>query len=360
MGSLARVLVCAAAVVLLAAPAAVARPAYRGVQLHSLWFDTSRAQMDRELAAAHALGSTAVRVDVVWASLETDGKGRRSAWYVRKLDRFVAGARARRMKVIATLWGTPCWAAAAPAAVKQGCAGDWWNRGVDAYPPARPRDYAAVARWVTARYGRDLAALEIWNEPDLPDRSFWNTDDAPGRYAALLRAAYPAAKKGDPRVPVLAGAMAGNDLPFLRALYAHGARGRYDGVSVHPYAAERGPDDPGDPGFERYTFALGLGWLRAGMAAAGDRAPLWVTEFGWTTASPGGVTEQQQADYLTRGFAVLDGLRFVRAGIVYNLRDKGGDPAVREDNFGLVRPDFSAKPAYGAVADALRGARTVK
>ncbi len=152
--------------------AEAAAPAFRGVQLHALWGSTSNAEMDRELDLSRDAGSTTVRVDVGWSSLETGGKGKYSQWYVDKLDRFMNGAHACGMKVIATLWSTPCWASTAPATKKLGCEGAWWERGVTMYPPADNEDFADISAWITARYGAKMAALEVWNEPNLPDDRF--------------------------------------------------------------------------------------------------------------------------------------------------------------------------------------------
>ena len=49
--------------------------------------------------------------------------GRFEPTYVARLTHFMNGARARGMKVVATLWSTPCWSSSAPASIKQGCAG---------------------------------------------------------------------------------------------------------------------------------------------------------------------------------------------------------------------------------------------
>src|SRR3954451_19624735 len=123
--SVSRRLILALLVLACAAPAAAA-PTLRGVQLHSLWYSVSLKNMDRQLDLAKAAGSTVVRVDVVWGSLETEGRGRFEPTYTARLSRFMTGARTRGMKVVATLWSTPCWASSAPASVKQGCAGSWW------------------------------------------------------------------------------------------------------------------------------------------------------------------------------------------------------------------------------------------
>jgi polysaccharide biosynthesis protein PslG len=323
--------------------------------LHSLWWESSAADLDRELDLAREAGANVVRVDVAWSSLETGGKGSLSPWYVEKLDRFMAGAQARGLQVIATLFSTPCWASTAPEQLRQGCAGAWWDRGVQKYPPSNPSDYADVASWLTRRYGSALAALEVWNEPNL--ERFWIAPDAAASYAALIRAAYPAAKAGNPGVPVLAGALAHADRHFLDRLYAHGIAGFHDGISVHPYNEWRDPADRWQEQWRKYTFLPGIEWMRDGQRLAGDVKPLWITEFGWSTCTGHQwcVTEQRQADYLAGAVQILDGLDYVESAVVYNLRDTGDDSADLEHRWGLVRRDFSPKPAYLAFAAALAG-----
>lgn len=335
-----------------ASPAAAAPPAasaagteFRGVQLHSLW-DSSDADMDRELDMALDLGANVVRTGVGWGSLETGGKGQYSQWYLDKLDRFVNGASARGMQVIATLFDTPCWASSAPESLKQGCAGEWWNRNVQMYPPTHAGDYGDIARFVTSRYGTALAALEVWNEPNLDVDRFFIAPDEPAAYAAILKAAYPAAKEGNPDVEVLAGALAYMNGEFLERLYELGIQGYYDGLAVHPY-------NEGAPTAGNWS---GVEWARELQRAAGDTTPLWLTEFGWSTCVVGSgwcTSEQEQASNTVASFAAVAGDSSVKAAIVYNLRDTGTQADDFESNFGLVRRDFSLKPAYTALRDTL-------
>jgi hypothetical protein len=341
---------------------ALAGPALRGVQLHSLWYDVSYANMDRELDLAAAAGSTVVRIDVVWGSLETTGKGQLEGTYEARLAHFMKEAAARGMKVVATLWSTPCWASTAPESLKQGCTGAWWDRGVGAYPPKDPADYAAIAHWLTATYGDDLAALEIWNEPNnaLPGNA-WQARDKVASYAALVRAAYPAAKRGDPRVPVIIGALSFADKPFLEALYAAGLGAYEDGISVHPYNEWRDPADPWQPEWRKYTFTSGLQWVHDAMVAHGDSSKIWVTEFGWTigTGDRWTVTPEQQAAYVAGAFDILAGLDYVAEADVYNLVATSADPASFEGGFGLLNADYSPRPAYAALTAALHGSGKV-
>ena len=340
----------ACAVVLMAgAPTAAAAPQLRGVQLHSLWWEGSSSDMGRELDLARNAGANVVRVDVSWSSLETAGPGRRSSWYVERLDRFVNGASRRGLKVLATLVASPCWASTAPERLRQGCTDGWWSRPqISMYPPRDPERYADVARWMTARYGTRLAALEIWNEPNLDADRFWIAPDEPRAYAELVKAAYPAAKAGDPAVPVLAGALAYGDDAWVRDMYAAGIKGHYDGLSLHPYNVGR-PRAGAWPGIE---------WARRLQREAGDRAPLWLTEFGWSTCRIGSgwcVTRAAQARLVKAGFAALRREPEVKAAVVYNLRDKGTATDSMEDNFGLVGRNFTPKAGYYALRKALHG-----
>ncbi len=323
---------------------------YRGVQLHSLWGDSSNADMDRQLDMTRAMGANVVRVDVGWQTLEQGGKGVYSQWYVDKLDRFMAGASARGLKVIATIMLTPCWASSAPESLKQGCSDGWWDRGVGQYPPSNSADFGDIARWMTARYAGQLAALELWNEPNLS--GFFTASDPAAAYAELVKAGYVGAKQGNATVPVLAGALAQADAPFLSRLYDHGIQGFYDGISIHPYNEQRDPATTIEARYSRYTFLAGLQLVRQTQLAHGDSSPIWATEFGWSTCAGGStwcVGEAQQAAYTPKAFEMLTHMPYVKAGIVYNLRDKGTDPVGIEPNYGLVKRDYTPKPAYNAL-----------
>ena len=328
-----------------------------GAQSHATWGSVTYEEMDRELDLLDRAGATAVRTDISWSSLETEGKGDISSWYVERFDRFLRGAEARGIRVIATLWSTPCWASSAPDELKQGCDGQWWERGVERYSPRNPGDYADAAAWVAARWGARLGALELWNEPNMPEHGFLRAPDPGLAYAGLVKAAYPRIKAAVPGLPVLAGALAYSDDAFLQRMYSLGLKDHFDGISLHPYNEWRDPGDPWKLQWRRYTFVTGVPHMHRVMSAHGDgHKQLWLTEFGWSTCGAGDrwcVSEQQQADFVRNGLRIVRGWPFVRAAIVYNLRNKGSEPTDREHQFGLVRRDFSPKPGYVAFQEAL-------
>ncbi len=316
-----------------AAVAAEAGPQYRGAQTHSLWESVSSAEMTEELNALQAAGVNVLRVDVGWWTMEY-AKGRHDPTYLAKLDALAAGAQARGIKIIATLWQTPPWASSGGA----------WND-----PPSNPADYGAFARFITGRYGSELAAVEAWNEPNYNNNLI--ASNVPAVYTQMVKAFYTGAKEGDPNVAVLAGSMAYADIPFLRELYANGIKGYYDGISVHPYADGAAPANTE----VTHSFLGGIESLHAAQVAAGDDTPDWVTEFGWPTGtSKGANTEQQQAEYTEQAFALVDNLPYVEGATVYELRDMEVNPSDPEDNFGMLRQNFAPTPAYAALKAAMQ------
>lgn len=347
-----------ALVIAMAIPAtASAGEQLRGAQVHSLWASSSIADSERELDMLADAGSTAVRIDISWSSLETEGKGKFSPWYVEKADRIFQHAADRNLKVIAVLWSSPCWASAAPEVLRAVCAGAWWDRGVDRYAPRDMNDFADAAQFVAKRWGSKLAALEVWNEPNLADQYSLHAADPAATDAALLKAAYPRIKQEAPGLPVLAGTLAGADGDFLERLYNNGIKGNFDGVSVHPYNEWRDPDDAWKDEYKRWSFLKGVPWIHQVMSAHGDGDKgVWLTEFGFSTCGNGDrwcVNDQQQAEYIKDSFRIARGWDYVKSALVYNLRNKGSNPSGLEDQFGMLHRDFSPKPAWAAYREAM-------
>jgi hypothetical protein len=296
-----------------------------------------------------------------WSTLEFAGAGQRDDAYVAKADEFFADAHARGLKVVVTFWTTPCWASSAPPDVKQSCTGAWWDRGVDKYPPTDPAAFATAAAWVAKRWGADISAIEVWNEPNWHEA--FAGPDREGHYAALLKATYPAVKAAAPAVEVLGGSILMSDDGFLKALYDNGAGASFDAIAMRPYNFERGPYAPDDPSLAQYgteySYANGVPAMRQVMVDHGDAAKeIWFTEIGWSSCKPGDnhwcVTQAQQADYIRDAFRMIrERWPFVGGAFVYSLRNTGADLTAREDQMGMVLPDFTPKPSYAAFKDVI-------
>ncbi|MDQ3433263.1 MAG: DNRLRE domain-containing protein [Actinomycetota bacterium] len=333
---------------------------HRGAQVHSLWGNSSLDDARRELDMLQSAGADTVRVDLSWSSLEQNGKGQYSQWYVDKADAVIDAAAARGLKVVAAFHTTPCWASSAPDSLKQDCTGAWWDRNVQNYPPQSAPDYADAAAWVARRWGDRMAALEIWNEPNEANQSFLVSSDPAAAYVALVKAAYSPVKNARPELPVLAGATSFADRAFIQRLYSLGMKGYFDGLSIHPYNESRDPGDARSAGLEKWTFRSGVPWVREAMVANGDADKgLWLTEFGWSTCASGSsswcVTESKQAEYVEDAFRIAreDDWSYVKAMLVYNLRNKGTATTDREAQFGLLQRDFSPKPGWEGFRNAM-------
>ena len=225
-------LLAALALCLAPASAGASVPALRGAAAHPL--SESQADFDHELDMLQATGANEVRIDMGWATLEFSGKGQYDTAYLNKAKQFVSDAQDRGIKVVLTFWQTPCWASSAPDSVKQGCAGAWYDppRNVQLYPPTDPQDFADAAAYVAGQLGSDLAAIEVWNEPNyIP--YFFNVPgatqadqrhNAETAYAAMLNATYQAVKAAAPSVAVIGPAMLDSDADFLTGLYDRGIK----------------------------------------------------------------------------------------------------------------------------------------
>jgi polysaccharide biosynthesis protein PslG len=341
----------------IAAPAGAA-PHMAGVQSHVLWGNVSIDEMDRQLDDMKRAHVAITRVDVGWASVEQEGKGRINWDYVHRLDHLVDGANARGIKLLLMYAETPCWASAAPSSLKQGCDGAWWARDVQNWAPRDEDDFADSMAWVVRRYRGRVYSWEVWNEPN--QEYFFHTDDPVGEYAAMVRATYGPVKKADPNAIIVAGSLSDSDFEFTEALYDHGVKGHFDAWSVHPYSDDRSPlntrvESP------RYSFAAGVPATRAVMKRHGDAKPIWLTEFGYSTCNVRGpvswqncVDRDTQASYLKQAFRHMRKWSYVPVGIWFNLKNTTGDPGDRVGNYGLLTEDGSEKASFGAFRSVAR------
>jgi polysaccharide biosynthesis protein PslG len=307
-----------------------------GLNIHTS-VDAGTGQLSRELAWARALHAKVVRVEIPWSSMEPLGPGRIDPQALAFTDRLVADAEAAGLKLIMIVDSTPCWASSAPASLLAKCSPQGTGRAT-AYPPTDDADYAAFVAYLAKRYGPELAALEIWNEPDQANEDYFAGPEKAERYAALLRAAYPAIKQADSSVVVLAGSLVGPKGLFLKALYAEGIKGYYDALAVHFYTLTLAA--------LRETHEIQL--------ANGDDTPLWLDEFGWSSCYPhqrieqeqACVTDATQARNLANTVHALARLPYVAAAVMYKLQDTPGE------QFGLVTVKGARKPSFAALAKA--------
>jgi len=209
--------------------------------------------------------------------------------------------------------------------------------------PQHPESIAAFANWAAAAarhfHGRGVI-WEIWNEPNI---SFWQPKPDVEQYTALALATCRAVRAADPDATIVAPASSEFPWPFLERFFQSGALEYLDAVSVHPYRPPQMPPETAAADFQR------LRALIAKYAPAGKKnLPILSGEWGYSTHSKGGVTLDQQANFIARQ-QLSDLLCGVPLSIWYDWKNDGNDPAENEHNFGTVKPDLAPKPAYGAL-----------
>jgi len=153
---------------------------------------------------------------------------------------------------------------------------------------------------------------------------------------------------------------------FIKGLYDHGAGEFFDAVAMHPYSSPDLLSAPGPVDSSNSNRAIKeVSELMASQGQSDKR--IWFTEFGASTSTPGatapdlsgqqvGVTQQRQAEILTDGINYMRSLPNGGPIFLFDFRDVETGSRDVEYNYGLLRSDFSAKPALAAV-QALLGAR---
>jgi hypothetical protein len=306
--------------------------------------------------AAGDLGAGWVRLFMAWDLVEP-AQGLFNEPMIAQYSRDVAAYRARGVKVLVVATSSPLWSSGSAS-------------GMGA--PGNPAQYAAFVRHVAAALP-GVTAWEVWNEAD--GNVFWENGPNPVAYAALLRAAYPAIKAGNPAATVLSTGLVANDSEFLTQLYDNGAQGSFDAVAVHtdnaclvapPSSFYRELDGR----IGRYAFS-GYREVHHVMELHGDGAkPIWMTELGWNTSTtapnsckegmwagtkPEGVSPAEQAKNVTDAYNCLAADPYVTVAMWFSLQDIPGGAAY-DSHLGLMRADGSPKPAYAAMKALHNGA----
>ena len=195
---------------------------------------------------------------------------------------------------------------------------------------------------------------EMWNEPIGVDPA--------KEYLPAIRSLYPAIKAVDKRITAIscggAGAGGGPGGEMIVPILNAGGVEYQDAFSIHPYVGASTPEfgypAPGSTigrvAIPSYVSFL-TGRANSNPKADGSKLTLWVTELGWYTgSSKGAVSEWMQAAYAARMLLMFRASGLNGGLFWYDFQDDGADPANREHRFGVIRLDYSPKPAYQAFA----------
>jgi len=258
-------------------------------------------------------------------------------------DLVINHARRQGLTVIARLGFVPEWARPAGSASSF-------------LPHERVADFGDYVEAFVNRYGDRVAAVIIWNEPNLAlEWGFLPPD--PESYTELLALAYRRVRQSEyPEVLVLGGALAPtlapagseqglNDLIYLERMLAAGAGEVMDGLAVHAYGWSFPADDPPDPeviNFRRtelvYQMLVEHGY---------GELPIYITEGGWNDHPrwTRAVKPAQRIEYTIRAYELVESWPWAKMAALWAFRYPW--PArTYLDYFTFVTPDFEPKPIY--------------
>jgi len=271
-----------------------------------------------------------IRLDFLWEDIEpTQG-----SFDFIKYDNIVKLLKEKGVNVLGILHYSAGWASASGE----------WN-----CPPKDNALFVNYASKVIQRYKNQVKYWEVWNEPD--SAVYWKEQDSLKTYCLLLKEVYLAAKQIDPECKILNGGIA-NGLASVNHLYDNGAKDYFDILNVHFFQS---PVNPGSinavTSYPKLVYKI--------MQRNGDgNKKIWITEIGcpgvkkglvvdnwWMGKNP---SESRQALWLKEVYTELLKNQQVEKIFWAFFRDTKDHWNTGVDYFGLLRWDFSKKPAFYA------------
>jgi polysaccharide biosynthesis protein PslG len=292
------------------------------------------AQQQREVEAIHkTLDAQVARVNLRWDGVEpVEGK---FDWSV--TDSAVKDLRAAGIQPLLVINGSPPWANRVPLSR---------NRQRLRVPPRGPAFDAWLDRYsdfvdaAVRRYDGLVARWEIWNEPNLA--TFWLPRPDPIAYRHLYERLRATILSVEPNAQVAVGGLGSLTVGSRPNIPGRVFLGRFmrahppvDYVAVHSYTTDDHPPNVDVPGENNFSD---IERIHRQLKAAGYRAPIWVTEWGWSSAKVG---ENRQARYVGESLWMLEHrYRFVHVATYFLDHDLR--PTLRS---GLLNANLMPKPA---------------
>ena len=297
----------------------------------------TRDKAQRAVKLMREAGVGMVRMDFLW----DDVQPAKDRWNFDKYDYLVDLLTKNNIKILALLDYTAGWA------------GDDWNSAPN------PDLYTEYAKAVVHRYKNKIRYWEIWNEPNYP--VYWVPQDHMETYTKLLKKVYPVLKAEDPTAVIVLGGLAANAALSLAEIYHWGGKDFFDVVNFHPF---KNPLDHDAIKKMRADYDL----VRRAMSENHDeKKPIWLTELGcpgtrasketqdwWLGRNP---DENEQAEWVEKIYREPLSWPGVEKVFWAFFRDTPDHFLSGTDYFGLVREDFSKKPAFEAYRRAATGKR---
>lgn len=288
----------------------------------------TKKELEQAIGLMKEAGVGWVRMDFLWEDIEP----RQGEFTFEKYDYLVDILTKNNLHILGLLNYCTSWASPSGK----------WND-----PAQDNRLFVEYASKVVSRYKDRIKYWEVWNEPD--SYVYWARQDGLKSYSVLLKEVYIALKKIDPDCQVLNGGLA-NGLSSINLLYDQRANDYFDILNIHFFESPLNPD-----AIKRVAAYPKLGY-KVMSRNGDDKKKIWVTEIGcpgvkrmakvnnwWMGKNP---TERQQAEWLKSVYKELLKDNNVEKVFWAFFRDCKDHWDNGIDYFGLLRWDFSRKPAF--------------
>ena len=331
-----------------------------GFSVH-LWYFSQEAK-SHTVGIIKEAGFNWMKVQVLWYQVETQP----GQYDWSQLDEIVQTGNGGNLKILLSVVDAPV----------------FYRTPTSGLTPGDPNTFRSFMQALGARYAGKVQAYELWNEQNL-SREMGSGNVDPANYLPLLRAGYAGVKAGDARALALLGAPSPtganipgeviDDLLYLQQLFALNSgevKGYFDALSAHPSGFSNPPAcTPATPqcslsgafnSNDSFFAFTRVSQYRDLMVAQGQAdKKIWFTEFGYcsnTTPPPGyeyctSIDATTQANFLVQAFQMARALDYVAGMMQWNLNYQLAVPQTDEKwGFGIIRSDWSGRPAYSALA----------
>ncbi|MBN2120566.1 MAG: cellulase family glycosylhydrolase [Candidatus Omnitrophica bacterium] len=283
----------------------------------------SDADLDRAIELIKNLGVSIIRLDFAWNDIEKE----RNELDFKRHDYIVKACAENNIQILGVLGYSPDWTKAQ------------WNQ-----PPPDPELFIKFVEKTVKRYPQILY-WEIWNEPDA--RTYWQPQDDMKTYTKLLKPAYSAIKKVNPKSLVLLGGLTTEGFYAFKSVLRQGGGDCFDIMNFHAFVGPFRENALEEIGYK-------IKHIRNELKKFNLNKKIWITEIGcpgtpqktcswWLGECP---DEKQQAEFLEKIYEFLLSQENVEKIFWAFFQDTNDHFHSGVDKFGLIRLDYSKKPAY--------------
>jgi len=301
------------------------KPSPQGNKMRDFYGINAHLPDDSLIFLIDSAGISWVRISISWALIEPV-KGTQFWDFP---DQRIQALRNKNLNIILSVSECPEWAS---------------SNGKTNESPKNPQDWEDFMEIAARRYQDDIQYWGIWNEPNGGGGEYFNSTPQDFR-DHILMPGIQGVKAGNPQAKIVApGITIHTDWSqWMDTIFVDSVKDQIDVVSVHLYVN-------GDPDDLLWNLDYRSQYLDDILPLENvlrelilSEKELWLEETGWNTCGEYFVSEEIQGEYYYELLTELKEREWVDKVFFYDIID---DPEAVNACFGILRADYSPKPAY--------------